>query len=288
MPVLSQPIVIKAVVPECKSRFVIAAVPLLISLLASVPLMAASLPQDSRRPGGIAVVPVSADTTRATLNGDQVALVQAGQQRYAIVGIPLKQPVGRVTFQTNQGPQSFAITPYPYTVQRITLKDSSKVDPNAAQLARYKVEAREQAAAFRIFSDGPADFFPAFRVPTAGTLTGSFGSRRIFNGQPRNPHSGLDIAAPQGQVVMAPAAGTVVATGDYFFNGQTVMIDHGKGVVSMLCHLSRIDVQKGQRLQIGQPIGLVGKTGRATGPHLHWTLSLNDARVDPKLVLGSR
>lgn len=256
-------------------------------LVASTMMVNASLPQDSRRPGGIAVVPVSSDTTRASLNGDPVALVQQGSQRYAIVGIPLKQPLGEVTFQTNQGPQRFIIASYPYTEQRITLKDTSRVDPNANQLARYRVEAREQAAAFRVFSDKPLDFFPSFQLPTAGRLSGSFGSRRIFNGQPRNPHSGMDIAAPQGQVVTAPADGTVVATGDYFFNGQTVMLDHGKGVISMLCHLSRIDVQKGQVLRQGQPIGLVGKTGRATGPHLHWTLSLNDARVDPKLVLNA-
>ena len=246
----------------------------------------ATLPQDSRRPGGIAVLAVPANTTRASFGGDAVALFSENGQKYAVVGIPLKQPTGPATVRTDQGDVPIMVSAYPYKVQRITLKDTSRVDPDAQQLERYAREAKAQAAAFRTVSAGLGPGFPVFRAPTSGTLTGSFGSRRFFNGQPRRPHSGLDIAAPQGQTVVAPAAGKVILTGDYFFNGQTVFIDHGQGVISMLCHLSRIDVQDGQPLAMGQPIGLVGKTGRATGPHLHWTLSVNDARVDPKLVLG--
>jgi murein DD-endopeptidase MepM/ murein hydrolase activator NlpD len=111
--------------------------------------------------------------------------------------------------------------------------------------------------------------------------------RRFFNGEPRNPHAGVDIAIAEGTPAWAPADGTVVQTGDYFFNGRTVMIDHGNGVISMLCHLSRIEVKAGDRVRQGQTIGRVGKTGRATGPHLHWTVSINNARVDPLLLLNT-
>lgn len=269
-----------------------------LTLLASLLFAATSVaaPQESRVPGGIAVLPLPATLPadiEARFGGRPVFIERADDgARRLVVGIPLALAPGEALIQlrdlqTQQelGPLPFTLVAKAYPEQRINLPANSKhVHPGPEELARYEREAKEQQAIYKLFS-GRTGAWPAFVPPTAGKPTASFGRKRFFNGEERQPHLGMDIAAPEGQVVVAPAAGVVAQTGDYFFNGRTVLIDHGQGLVSMLCHLSEIRVAAGARLRAGDAIGRVGKTGRATGPHLHWTVSLNDARIDPLLVL---
>lgn len=246
-----------------------------------------ALPQDARHAGGIAVIPISSQTTQVQYESKPVLITQQSNQKYAIFGIPLSTPLGELKLESNTGSIQIHIAPYQYAEQRLNVKNQDYVNPNQTQLDRYSNEAKEQNDVYNSFSSGSNIEFPTFIRPTSGKFSNSFGRKRYFNGEERAPHSGLDIPAPVGQKVVAPASGTIVATGDYFFNGKTVMIDHGQGLISMFCHLSKIDVEKGQTIQQGETIGLVGKTGRVTGPHLHWGMSLNNARVDPQLFLSS-
>jgi murein DD-endopeptidase MepM/ murein hydrolase activator NlpD len=252
----------------------------------------AELPQASPVPGGIAVIAVGPDSTAAplvTFQGQRVLVARHNSAWQAVVGLPLGlQPGKQELMIADRGATralAFQVSPKHYVAQYLTLADRRQVDPSADDLKRI---AREQDIINRTFSawsePGPDDL--RFDLPAPGRFSSAFGLRRFFNNQPRQPHSGLDIAAPAGTPVTAPAAGSVIETGNYFFNGNTVFIDHGQGLVSMYNHLSRIEVQKGARVTRGQRIGAIGKTGRVTGAHLHWTVSLNNARVDPMLFLS--
>lgn len=207
----------------------------------------------------------------------------------AIVGVALTAKPGEHQISIRSGkntqhPISFTVEPKAYKEQRITLTNKRQVNPLTADLERIKREKRIMVAAFK---DWNTSLTPSMILakPTTGPLSSPFGLRRFFNDQPRNPHSGLDIAAPEGTLIQAPAEAIVVATGDYFFNGKTVLLDHGHGLVTMYCHMSRIDVTEGEHVQLNETLGLVGKTGRVTGAHLHWSVSLNNARIDPNLLM---
>jgi hypothetical protein len=239
-------------------------------------------------PGGVAIIAIHGNDhpPKVTYRGEPVLTRRSAKGWTAVVGIPLSAKPGQDAIDVNGKPVSFAIKPKRYPEQRVQLKDQRMVNPNTEDKIRIEKENALTAPAWKAWPDG---LTPAltFLQPTPGSLTSSFGLRRIFNGQARAPHSGLDIKAPAGQAVRAPAAGVVVLTGDFFFSGHTVILAHGEGVVSLLCHLSKIAVKEGQVLKAGEWVGDVGATGRATGPHLHWSLSLNNARVDPRIFLGS-
>lgn len=180
---------------------------------------------------------------------------------------------------------SIAITPRDWPIERIDSVPPDTVNPPPEIAARIE---REQAlvSQARLRDDERADFVQAFIWPVQGRISGRFGNQRIYNGTPKSPHSGLDIAAADGTPVLAPADGVVTfANADLYLTGGTVLLDHGHGVSSNFLHLSRIDVRAGDRASQGQVIGAVGATGRATGPHLHWGMNWFDVRIDPLLVL---
>ncbi len=254
-----------------------------------------AIPRQLSVPGGIAVVPlesVSKPRPKATM-GDKPVMVIADQKHWvAIVGLALSTKTGfkQLSVDYPQGNNiklSFEVKDKKYAEQHITLKNKRMVNPYKNDLTRIREEQKLSRNAFATWRDLDA-VETRFITPVNGILSGTFGKRRFFNEEPRKPHSGIDIAAAQGTPVVAPASGVVIETGNYFFNGNTVFVDHGQGLVSMFCHLETIDVNKGMTVNTGDTIATVGKTGRVTGPHLHWSVSLNDSRVDPLLFLDEK
>jgi murein DD-endopeptidase MepM/ murein hydrolase activator NlpD len=254
---------------------------------------AAQLPVTAAVPGGVAIVCVGrapGPAPRVSFEGQRVLVARVGDAWQAVVGLPLALKPGAhelavVRDEKTERTVPFRVGTRNYDKQYVTLANRRQVDPEPEDLRRIAREQDVLLRAFSTFSDFESDGLD-FDLPSAGRVSGGFGSRRYFNNEPRLPHSGLDIAAPEGTPIRAPAAGRVLETGDFFFNGFTVVLDHGQGVVTMYNHLSKIDVAKGERVARGERIGAVGKTGRVTGPHLHWSVSLNNARVDPALFLS--
>ena len=238
--------------------------------------------------GGVAVIELGsgAQAPKATYQGKPVLVVKEQDTWRAIVGIPLTVKPGTQSISAGGRDLNFTVGHKKYPEQRITLKNQRQVNPNPADLKRIDSELAIQIKAYRTFSPTtPSNLL--LDKPVNGPLSSKFGVRRFFNGEERNPHAGLDFAVPAGTPIKTPAAGKVILIGNYFFNGNTVFVDHGQGFISMFCHMSKIDTQVGQQLARGDVVGRVGSTGRATGPHMHWNVSLNDARVDPAIFIGA-
>lgn len=262
--------------------------------LAALNAAAWALPQSASVPGGVAVLRIadaSAPPPRAWFQGQPVLVTRDGDGWFAVVGLPLGLAPGahtlKVTAEQSGGERSepFIVEVKDYPAQHVTIRDKRKVTPSVQDMERIEREQKIIAAVKHQWRD-EAQPDLALRLPASGPLSSRFGLRRYFNGQARNPHSGLDVAVAGGTPVVAAANGIVANTGDYFFNGNTVFVDHGQGLITMYCHLQRIEVKTGEPVASGQALGLSGKTGRASGPHLHWTVMLNGTSVDPELFIG--
>ncbi len=255
---------------------------------------APTLPKQSLVPGGILIFPIEAPAElkpTVLYEGNRAMVVRTGDGWKAIVGIPLSATLGRneLLVQAGTAPGKrveFEISSKEYQTQSLTVKPG-QVDLSKKDLARVESEKLRLQAATNTFSSKP----PATLIleqPVPGPRSSSYGLRRLFNGQSRNPHSGMDIAAPTGTPIKAPADGRVVEAGNFFFNGNSIYIDHGQGLITMYCHMSAIDVKVGDEVKTGDVVGKVGSTGRATGPHLHWGVALNHTYVDPALFLETK
>ena len=264
----------------------------------ATPLLHAAAPvsipnASSAVPGGIAVIAVGTAERAApsvTYAGTRVMLVRDASQWLAVVGLGLSTPLGEHHIDVQAAgasaatPVSFTVVDKRYAEQRLTVAPG-QVNLSAKDLARYNRETARMKVVMQAFgAQAPATL--QLLAPVDGVRSSSFGLRRVFNGESRNPHSGMDIAATTGTPIRAAADGRVIETGDYFFNGNTVLLEHGQGLITMYCHLSQTGVKTGDVVKRGDILGKVGATGRVTGPHLHFGVALNRAYVDPAWFLA--
>ena len=295
----------KPLIPAWKKPFKGTPSPLFAALLITIAVVSSAfspgalaglkqwLPTERRVPGGIALVDVShyQPGLQVFFNNQPVIVVREDNAAIAVVGIPLSlDPSAPAQLMIHSGKRvidsvSFELSAGHYPTEHLTISDQNKVTPDAESLRRIRAESAEISVLLKNIQYQHINF-SAMQLPTKGRRSSSFGRRRFINGQPRKPHSGIDIAAPTGTPVYAPAAGIVTGSGDYFFNGHTLFLDHGQGLVSMFCHLTETLAAPGDEIKQGDLIARVGSSGRVTGPHLHWSLSLNDARIDPELFLA--
>ena len=235
-------------------------------------------------PGGVYAWRVPPGATQVSFKNKSVLVLD----QHALVGIPVNQDLGKATLsykhegQTKQ--HTFEIEDKSYTEQHITLENKALVNPPAETMARIREEGSRQRALYARY-EPQSNLQEGFTKPLEGITTSLYGHRRFFNGEPRSPHSGLDIAAAEGTPIIAAGTATVTLADDLYFNGNTVFLDHGMGLITMYCHMSELKVAEGDKVSMGDTIGLVGATGRATGPHLHWSVSLNGYRVDPLVFM---
>ncbi len=260
------------------------------SILFSLLLLVASgtSASESTWPGGIAVIDLGTaqgDAPVAKFNGKRVLVMNDAGQWRAVVGVPLGAKTGTASLTLPDGTSiAFTIEEHTYPEQRLKVAKGyvSLSDENLERVGQERKIINGALNGWRDTELGGIDL----NTPLEGRRSSSFGLRRFFNDEPRSPHKGMDIAANAGEKIVAPRDGIITSTGNYYFNGNTVFIDHGQGFVTMYCHLSEIGVEDGQQVASGEAIGAVGATGRVTGPHLHFGTYLNGTAVDPALLLA--
>ncbi|TDY01738.1 peptidoglycan DD-metalloendopeptidase family protein [Thiohalophilus thiocyanatoxydans] len=252
-----------------------------------------TLPRHQAIPGGVAIITLN-DVNEARPGVSYLkkkVMVRANDTHWeAIVGIPLSAQPGIHRLKVRNGQDNFhkefRVVDKDYKTTHITISDESKVSLSEEDLQRHYREKKQITAAINSWSERD-NVDASFITPVEGRFSSPFGLKRIYNNQERiRRHTGLDIAAPVGTPIIAPASGTVIRTGDYFFTGNTVFIDHGQGLITLYCHLDKIDVEENQHINQSQKLGEVGMTGRVSGPHLHWAVFLNRFKVDPELFMS--
>ncbi len=245
-----------------------------------------AFPEHNPVPGGTAVIPLPMSSTSplAYYKKLPVAVQQYQDNWYALVGLSLATKPGtyHITVKSSATEEklAFEVKNKTYKAQYLTVKNKRKVNPSDEDMKRIIKEKKIKNTAKRTWTKQAVN--SNFIRPVDGRVSSIFGLRRFFNNQPRRPHSGLDIAAPEGTPIKAIADARVIETGDFFFSGNMVYLDHGQGVISLYAHLYKIHVKPGQLIKQGEIIGEVGETGRVTGPHLHLSLLLNRTAVDPE------
>ncbi|WP_152555680.1 peptidoglycan DD-metalloendopeptidase family protein [Methylomarinum vadi] len=265
---------------------------ILFLLLLPIAAWAGKLPEQLAVPGGIVKIGVGEGHTNAPkvfYDGKRVLVTKDEQSWLALVGVPLSAKPGQHSLQVignnEERNLKFNIADKEYPAQHLTITKKRMVTGfTEADLKRIEADKIEMTKAKAVWSEGPID--ADFVAPVDGRLSSLFGLKRYFNEIPKNPHNGLDIAAPTGTPILAPASGKVINTGNYYFNGNTVFLDHGQGLLSAYLHMNEITVKPGDVVKQGDPLGTVGETGRVTGPHLHWIVYLNHTPVDPALFIS--
>ncbi len=246
--------------------------------------------QDGAWPGGIGYVelgPAVGVAPKVEYLGRRALVMNDNGRWRAVIGVPLNAPVGKATVTLEGGDTiTFPVNAYAYREQHLEV-ERKYVSLSDENIERYRRESKIIKAAKDNWRDAELGSI-RLQAPVDGPRSSSFGLRRFYNGEPRSPHSGMDIVANLGTPVVAAKGGVIAGTGDYFFNGNTVFVDHGQGFVTMYCHLHNIAVKDGQIVAAGDVVGAVGATGRVTGAHLHFGTYLNGTAVDPALLLAAQ
>ena len=273
-----------------KRRTLLLAAPALTLPAWGRPARSPALPRIAPVPGGVAGIDLgeAAQAPLATLDGRRLLVVRDGSRWLALVGLGLEARAGSmISVQVADGHDrrdvAIKVQPRQYATQHLKVAPKH-VQLSPEDLARHEREREHLRGVLQHWSEPPPQALRLL-LPASGRRSSSFGLRRVFNGEARNPHSGMDFAAATGTPVVAAGSGTVIDSGEYFFNGRTVIVDHGQGFLTLYCHLDEIAASAGDRLAAGQTVGTVGATGRVTGPHLHFSVYLNATAVDPALFL---
>jgi murein DD-endopeptidase MepM/ murein hydrolase activator NlpD len=259
----------------------------LVGVLTAIGVQAGTLKLDREPLQGVLIIGRTVPGTTVTIDGsavrvsdDGVFLLGFGRDAPSKARLSAKFPDG------SRSHRDLRVAQRSYNVQRVDGLPPSKVSPSEQDMVRIRQDIALAKKA-RARNDPREDFLAGFQWPVKGRISGVYGSQRVLNGEPRRPHFGVDVAAPVGAIVRAPADGVVtLAHGDMFFSGGTLIVDHGHGLSSSFLHLSAILVKEGDHIHQGDPIAKVGATGRVSGPHLDWRMNLLGNRLDPQLLVG--